>query len=152
MNRGTSATMRRHIGGEGRLLGFLHVFIVGEGQAFELRVTACGCAVEAADFGADEFGEVGVFLLRHGAGAGGEGFRKGDEAELGSGEEGDLFGEAAEVQADVVSAWRYSRMKSRSLVASMLLAVGAVKSSSRAAMVRSSASVAPATAPEPSGQ
>ncbi len=43
-------------------------------------------------------------------------------------------------------------MKSRSLVASMELAVGAVNPSSRAAMVRSSASVAPATAPDPSGQ
>ena len=51
-----------------------------------------------------------------------------------------------------VSACRYSRMKSRSLVASMELAVGAVNPSSRAAIVRSSASVAPATAPDPSGQ
>ena len=42
-------------------------------------------------------------------------------------------------------------MKSRSLVASMELAVGAANPNSRAAMVRSRARVAPATAPEPSG-
>ena len=51
-----------------------------------------------------------------------------------------------------VSACKYSSTKSRSPVASMELAVGAVNPSSRAAIVRSRARVAPATAPEPSGQ
>ena len=56
--------------------------------------------MEAADLGANQLGEVGIFLLRHGAGAGGEGLGQIDEAELGGGVEGDFFGEAAGVEAD----------------------------------------------------
>jgi hypothetical protein len=86
--------------GEGWLLRLLHVLIVRQGQTFELEGDGCGCAVDAADFGSDEFGEVGVFLLRHCAGAGGECFGELDEVELGGGKEGDFFGEAAGVEAD----------------------------------------------------
>ena len=50
------------------------------------------------------------------------------------------------------SAATNSRAKSRSLVASMLLAVGASKPSSSAMARRSSGNVAPAIAPEPSGR
>jgi hypothetical protein len=49
------------------------------------------------------------------------------------------------------SALTNSRTKSRSLVASILFAVGTEKSSSSAMKARSSGRVAPATAPDPSG-
>ena len=85
---------------EDRLLGFLHVFVVGERKSLEQQRDRLCCAVKAADFGADEFGEVGIFLLRHGARAGGEGLGQLDEAELGGRVEGDLLGEAAGVEAE----------------------------------------------------
>ena len=85
---------------ECRLLGLLHVFIVGQRQAFELQDDGLGRAVNAANFGANEFGEVGIFLLRHGAGTGGKSLRQKDEAVFGGGEERDLFGKAAEMQTD----------------------------------------------------
>ncbi len=98
------ATRREHernkFDGKDRLLGLLHVLIVGERQAFELQRDGLRGAVDASDLGADELGEVGIFLLRHGAGAGGEGLGQGDEIELRGGEERDLFGETAEVKAD----------------------------------------------------
>jgi hypothetical protein len=65
-----------------------------------LQRDGLGRAVDAADLGANQLSEIGILLLRHGAGAGGEGFRERDEIEFGGGEEGDFFGKAAEVQAD----------------------------------------------------
>ncbi len=59
-----------------------------------------GCAEQTAGFAADEFGEVGVLLLRHRAGAGGEGFGEIEEAELGGGVERELLGEARDVDAE----------------------------------------------------
>ena len=71
-----------------------------------------GGAVEAGGFAAEEFGEVGVFLLRHGGGAGRKGFGEVEEVELGSRVEGQLFGEAGDVQAESAEqAWAKSRMK-----------------------------------------
>src|SRR5580698_1332355 len=81
--------------GECRLLGLLHVFIVGQGQAFELQRDGLRCAVNATDLGADELGEVGVFLLRHGAGAGGKRFGKNYKTIFGGGKERYFFGETA---------------------------------------------------------
>ena len=82
------------------LLAFLEVFVVGEGQAFDERGEGGGGAEQAGGFAAGEFGEVGVLLLRHRGGAGGEGFGEVDEAELGGGVEGELFGEAGDVEAE----------------------------------------------------
>ena len=82
------------------LLAFLEVFVVGEREAFDEGGECGGCAEQAGGFAADEFGEVGVLLLRHRGGAGGEGFGEVDEAELGGGVEGELFGEAGDVEAE----------------------------------------------------
>ena len=92
--------LRHKLDGKRRLLSLLHVFIVGQGQAFELQRDGLRCAVNAADLGADQLGEVGILLLRHGAGAGGKGLGQSDETELRGGEKRDLFGKTAEVQAD----------------------------------------------------
>ena len=87
--------------GEDRLLGLLQVFVVGEGQAFEQQGDGFRGSVDAADLGADELREVGVLLLRHRAGAGGEGFGQIDESELRGGEESDLFAKAAGVERNL---------------------------------------------------
>jgi len=84
--------------GKSRLLSLLHVFIVGQGQPFELQCDGLRSSMDTADFCADELGEIGILLLRHGAGAGGEGFRQRDEVEFRGGEEGDFFSETAQVQ------------------------------------------------------
>ncbi len=92
--------LRNEVDAEGRLLRLLHVFIVGQRQAFELQRHCLRSAVNAADLGADQLSEVGIFLLRHGAGAGGKGLGQRDEVELRGGEKRDLFGETAQMQAD----------------------------------------------------
>ena len=77
-----SEHLRNKFDGKGRLLGLLHIFIVGQRQAFELQSDSLGRAVDAADLGADQLGEVGILFLRHGAGAGGKGFRQRDKVEF----------------------------------------------------------------------
>ncbi len=112
-----------------------------------------GGAERACGFAAGEFGEVGVLLLRHRGGAGGEGLGEFDEVELSGGVEGDLFGEARDVQAERAGGLGEVEHEVAVEVASMEFGVGAVEVERvHAAMVRSSASVAPATAPLPSGQ
>src|SRR5579859_724247 len=68
---------RDRIGGiKDWFLAFLEVFVVSEGQAFD-ECGQRGCrALQASCLAADELGEVGVLLLRHRAGAGGEGLGK----------------------------------------------------------------------------
>ena len=63
-------------------------------------MTACAAPLNAADFGAHQLGQIGIFLLRHGARSGGKGFGQNDKSELRGGKERDLFGKAAQVQAD----------------------------------------------------
>ncbi len=58
---------RDKVRGEGRLLSLLHVLIVGQRQAFELKRDGLRRAVDAADLGADQLGKIGILLLRHGA-------------------------------------------------------------------------------------
>ena len=137
---------------EDLLLAFLEVFVVGERQAFDQGGECGGCAEQAGGFAAGEFGEVGVFLLRHRGGAGGEGFGEVDEAEFGGGVEGELFGEARDVKAERGGGLR--EVEHEVAVGGGVHAVGrgGVKPRASAAMVRSSASVAPAMAPEPRGQ
>jgi len=91
---------RDEFNGEGRLLRLLHVFIVGQRQAFELERYGLRSAMDAADLGADELGEIRIFLLRHGAGAGGKCFRQVDKSKLRRGEKRDLLRETAEMQTN----------------------------------------------------
>ena len=118
--------LRHKLDGKSRLLGLLHVFIVGQRQAFELQRHCLRRAMNAADFGAQQLGESGFFFC----GMALEPVEKAsgsiDKTVLGRGEKRDLLGKPAQVQADKGERLRYSRMKSRSLVASMELAVGAV--------------------------
>ena len=67
---------------EDLLLAFLEVFVVGEREAFDEGGEGGGGAEEAGGFAAGELGEVGVLLLRHRGGAGGEGFGEVDESEF----------------------------------------------------------------------
>ena len=88
---------------EDLLLAVLEVFVVGEWlEAFDVGVeSAVADRQQPGGFAAGEFGEVGVLLLRHRwEGAGGEGLGELDEVEFRSGVEGDLFGEARDVQAE----------------------------------------------------
>ncbi len=62
-----SQHLRHKFNGECRLLCLLHIFIVGQRQALQLQRDCLGSAVNASDFGANQFGEIGIFLLRHGA-------------------------------------------------------------------------------------
>src|SRR5580698_3293909 len=85
---------------ECRLLGLLHVFIVGQRQAFELQSDSFRGAVDSSDFGADQLGQIGIFLLRHGARSGRKSLRQLNETELCCRKQRDLFCEPAEMQAD----------------------------------------------------
>ncbi len=87
-------------GVEDLLLTLLEIFVVSEREAFHKRHKGDGCADETGGFAAGEFREVGVLLLRHRGGSGGEGLGEFDEVELGGGVEGDLFSEARDVQAE----------------------------------------------------
>ena len=61
---------------EDRLLAFLNIFVIGERQSLD-RIVREGnrSSGEAAAFPAKQFGEVGILLLWHGAGSGGETLR-----------------------------------------------------------------------------
>ncbi len=64
-----------------RLFVFLVVFIVGQGLRFHQHHQAGEVADHAAGFAAHQFGHIGVFLLRHDAGAGAEAVGNVDKAE-----------------------------------------------------------------------
>ena len=85
---------------EDLFLAFLEVFVVGEWEAFYQCRECRGGSQQPGGFAAGELGEVGVLLLRHRGGAGGEGLGEFDEVEFRGGVEGDLFGEARDVQAE----------------------------------------------------
>ena len=61
---------------EHRLLVLLHVLGIGERQALHHREQRDEGAGDAAGLGAHQLGGVGVALLRHDRGAGGEGVRQ----------------------------------------------------------------------------
>lgn len=84
-------------GGEVVAFVFLEIAVVGEWEPFEGGEDAGEFADEAAGAPASELGDVGVFLLGHDAGAGGEGIGEAEESVFGAGPEDDLFGEAGEV-------------------------------------------------------
>ena len=84
-------------GVEEGLLVLLEVAVVGEREALEGRQDRHQVAVDAACAAAGQLGDVGVALLGHDAGAGGEVVGQADEAEFVAGPEDDLLGEAREV-------------------------------------------------------
>ena len=86
-------------GVEDGFLRLLEVLVVRERQALDEGGEGLGVAEQAGGLATEKLGEVGIFLLRHGGGAGGEALGQVDKGVLGGGEEDDLFGEAREVEA-----------------------------------------------------
>ena len=86
------------VGGvEDLFLVLLHVFGIGQGQALHHGEKCYGGPQNAAQFGAQKLGRVGVFLLRHDGGAGGPAVGQSDKAKLGGGPDHQFLGKAAEV-------------------------------------------------------
>ena len=82
---------------EGAFLVLLHVLRIGERQAFHDDEERLQGAEDPPGLAAHELGRVGVALLRHDRGAGGEGVGEPHEAELRRRPQHDLLGEAREV-------------------------------------------------------
>ena len=57
--------LRHKADGKDRLLGLLHVFIVGQRQPFELHRHRLRRAMNAPHLGANQLGQIGILLLRH---------------------------------------------------------------------------------------
>src|SRR5260370_25551438 len=85
---------------EDRLLTFLEVLVVGARKPFHQRGSPDCRAEKATGFAADQLGQIRVLLLRHRARAGGEGFRKIEEAELRGGVKRELLREARDMYAE----------------------------------------------------
>ena len=82
---------------EDLFLIFLHVLGVGERQALHDGQQCDERTVDASRLRADQFGRIGVLLLRHDRGAGREGVREADEAELRRRPDDDLLGKPRQV-------------------------------------------------------
>lgn len=72
----------------------MQVAVVGHGEAFEECEEGDEVADEAGAFAADEFCGIRIFLLRHEAGACGEGIADLDEAKFCTRPEDEVFCEA----------------------------------------------------------
>ena len=91
---------RQHhcVGGvENLLFILLHVFGIGQRQALHHGEQRHRGPQDPADFGAQQFGGVGVFLLRHDRGAGGPAVGQLHETELGGGPDHQFLGETRQV-------------------------------------------------------
>ena len=99
------------VGGvEDLFLVLLHVLGIGEREALHHRHQPDRGAEDPPDLGADQLGRVGVLLLRHDRGAGGEAVREPHEAELRRGPDHELLGEARQVhRADRGGAEEFER-------------------------------------------
>jgi hypothetical protein len=69
------------------------VSIVGHRQTFEQREQRDEVADDAAGFAAREFGDIGIFLLRHQRRAGGVGIGELDEVKFRTGPENQILGQ-----------------------------------------------------------
>ena len=79
------------------LLVLLHVLVVGQGQALHHHQQGGQIAADPPRFAPDELVHVGVLLLGHDGGAGGEGVVQLDELELPAAPEDDLLRQAGQV-------------------------------------------------------
>ena len=95
-----NAVEHRLFGVEERLLVLLQILVVGKGERLERREEARKVADDPPALAADEFGDVGILLLRHDGGARRVGVGDLPEAELVRGIEDGVLGEAGEVQHD----------------------------------------------------
>ena len=82
---------------------FLQVAVVSEGEPLDEGDEGLMVAVETGGLAPDELKGVGVFLLGHEAGAGGESVRELHEAELATAPKDHVLGEAGKVEADGVA-------------------------------------------------
>ena len=145
---------RQHqaVGGvEDLLLVLLHVLGIGERQALHHRQSARPSAPDdPPDLGPDQLRRVGVLLLRHDRGAGGEPVRQPHEAELRRGPDHQLLGEARQVRGADATRPRGTRARSRGRdTASSEFAIGRSKPSAAAVMCRSIGKPVPASAAAP---
>ena len=85
-------------GVEQRLLVFLHVAIVGHGQALHGDEQRSEIAKHAPALAANQLQRIGILLLRHQAGPAGDAVAQFQPAELLAGIENPVFGQAAQMQ------------------------------------------------------
>ena len=78
-------------------LVLLHILVVGQGDALHHDQQRVQIAVDPAGLAADQLGDVGVFLLGHDGGPGGEGVVQLDELELPAAPQDDFLRQAGEV-------------------------------------------------------
>ena len=92
------------IGGikDGRFV-FLEIAVIGKGESLHEGAEGLKVAVEAGGLAPDELEGIGVFLLGHEAGTGGEGVGELHEAELGAVPKDTVLREAGEVESDGVA-------------------------------------------------